>query len=434
MVAVIVVFAITIALMLITILFKPNLKFKKITVSAYWVVALLGAISVIVTNLIGIKEVGAGLLNDSAINPLKILALFLSMTVLSIFLDEVGFFRYFADYTLRKAKTSAKKLFLYLYLTVSVLTVFTSNDIIVLTFTPFICYFAKNSKLNPIPFLMAEFVAANTCSMALIIGNPTNIFLATSSGIDFLSYFKIMLLPTLFGGITAYFILYLLFRRALYAPIEPCFQGVRISNKPLLAIGLVHLIACTVLLIISSYINIEMWLVSSCFAVSLFISTGIYSLVKKVSPREIIKCLKRTPWELIPFVLSMFVFVLALNKYQITSAIGNFLGDRFVILKYGFSSVFFANIINNIPMSVLFSSIVLTLDESLILQGVYATIIGSNIGAFLTPLGALAGIMWLSILKKHDINLSFLKFMAYGVIIAIPTLSAALGGLYLAFL
>ena len=56
----------------------------------------------------------------------------------------------------------------------------------------------------------------------------------------------------------------------------------------------------------------------------------------------------------------------------------------------------------------------------------YATIIGSNVGAFLTPIGALAGIMWMSILKKQEIDFSFLKFMKYGIIIAIPVLIASL--------
>ena len=73
---------------------------------------------------------------------------------------------------------------------VAILTIFTSNDIVILTFTPFICYFSKNAKINPIPYLVAEFAAANTYSMMLIIGNPTNIYLATSASIDFISYFN----------------------------------------------------------------------------------------------------------------------------------------------------------------------------------------------------------------------------------------------------
>jgi arsenical pump membrane protein len=64
-------------------------------------------------------------------------------------------------------------------------------------------------------------------------------------------------------------------------------------------------------------------------------------------------------------------------------------------------------------------------------QAIFASVIGSNIGAFLTPIGALAGIMFSSLLKKYEVKFSFLDFVKYGVLIAIPTISAALLGLFL---
>ena len=132
------------------------------------------------------------------------------MSILSLFLDELGFFRYLANVTLKNSKASQLKLFIYLYITVSVLTVFTSNDVIILSFTPFICYFSKRAKINPIPYLAAEFIAANTWSMALVVGNPTNIYLATAYGINFIDYVKIMIIPTILAGITAFVILFAL--------------------------------------------------------------------------------------------------------------------------------------------------------------------------------------------------------------------------------
>ena len=80
--------------------------------------------------------------NLGSVAPVKILGLFISMTVLSVFLDELGFFKVLANAALKKSGKSTRKLFFLLYTTVSILTFFTSNDIIVLTFTPFICYFA----------------------------------------------------------------------------------------------------------------------------------------------------------------------------------------------------------------------------------------------------------------------------------------------------
>ena len=55
-------------------------------------------------------------------------------------------------------------------------------------------------------------------------------------------------------------------------------------------------------------------------------------------------------------------------------------------------------------------------------NNIYTVIAASNIGAFLTPIGALAGIMWLSLLKKQKLKFSFVSFMEYGSIFAIPAI------------
>ena len=77
-------------------------------------------------------------------------------------------------------------------------------------------------------------------------------------------------------------------------------------------------------------------------------------------------------------------------------------------------------------MSILFSNFPKGLTGACYNQAIYASIVGSNIGAYLTPIGALAGIMWMSILKKQGVDMTFLKFTEYGLIVAIPTLLATL--------
>ena len=151
MISSIIIVGLTCLAMILFVLLKPQLKIGKIAVDSYWIVVLVGAFVIIVSGLVNPSYLFEALTQNSSIYPLKILVLFISMTILSIFLDEVGFFRYLANLTLKKAKSSQMKLFVTLYVVVSILTVFTSNDIIVLTFTPFICYFAKNAKINPLP-------------------------------------------------------------------------------------------------------------------------------------------------------------------------------------------------------------------------------------------------------------------------------------------
>ena len=283
------------------------------------------------------------------------------------------------------------------------------------------------------PYLFGEFVAANTWSMMLIIGNPTNIYLATANGIGFGVYTAHMLLPTLFAGITAFLLLLMIFRKPLSQPISIKEEKPAIRDKGLVIIGLLHLVLCTILLILSSYIGLEMWYITLGFAVSLFLCVTIYKKKKGVKERVLLHTIMRAPWELIPFVLSMFLLVLTLDRYQVTTIISDFFGTDHLVWKYGIASFLAANVMNNIPMSVAFSSIVSHLPEADRLPAAYASIIGSNIGAYFTPLGALAGIMWSGILNKMGIPFSFRKYISYGIRISIPVLIAALAGLLIYF-
>ena len=431
----------TIALSLLTILtmigaslFKPDLKIKKLSINTYWIVPLAGALVLLAAGLITFPEVLAGLSADTPINPLKILALFLSMTLMSIFLDEVGLFRFLASIALKKAKTNQITMFVILYALVSFLTMFTSNDIIILTFTPFICYFAKRAKIDPIPYLFASFVAANTWSMMFIIGNPTNIYLASSHGINFIDYVQVMYLPTILAGFASFGILFLIFRKKLSAPLGEEVESVQIKDKFLLIAGLIALGGCTILLAISNYIGLEMYLITLIFAFVLIAIVLVYKALKRARPSELQTTLRRLPWDLIPFIISMFVIVLALDKHGVTQYLGAFFSDSLPILKYGLSSFFMSNFINNIPMSVLFSSVTSYASDTIALPAVYASIIGSNLGAFLTPIGALAGMMWMGLLKSHEVKITFLRYLKLGVLPSLIALGAALFGLFIVLL
>jgi len=420
--------------LVLTVLTNPSINIGKYHIRIfYWTAPVLGSIALLLFRLLPLPVMWEGLTSSGSINPLKILTLFISMTTLSIYLDEVGFFSYIAGISLKFAKTSQLRLFCVLFLLVSVLTVFTSNDIIILTFTPFICYFSKKAEIDPMPYLFGEFVAANTWSMMLIIGNPTNIYLATANGIGFGTYTAHMLLPTLFAGITAFLLLPMIFRKPLSQPISIKEEKPAIRDKGLVIIGLLHLVFCTILLILSSYIGLEMWYITLGFAVSLFLCVTIYKKKKGVKERVLLHTIMRAPWELIPFVLSMFLLVLTLDRYQVTTIISDFFGTDHLVWKYGIASFLSANVMNNIPMSVAFSSIVSHLPEADRLPAAYASIIGSNIGAYFTPLGALAGIMWSGILNKMGIPFSFRKYISYGIRISIPVLIATLLGLLIYF-
>ena len=87
------------------------------------------------------------------------------------------------------------------------------------------------------------------------------------------------------------------------------------------------------------------------------------------------------------------------------------------IMQFGSMSMFFVEILNHLSVNAT--------------GAVFASVIGSNIGAYLSPIGALAGIMWLKMLHNENIKLNFVDFVKYGVIISIPVLLVALGSLSL---
>ena len=410
-----------------------NLKItvKRVSVPLYLVFAVTGAIFALVFSGIPLSTVLNGLTNKNAVNPLKLLVIFFSLTFLSVFLDEIGFFSYIAVKAVVLAKSSQKKLFTYLYIITSVLTVFTSNDIIILTLTPFIIYFSKNAKINPIPYLISEFVSANTFSLLLLIGNPTNIYLATNYGLDFIGYFTYMFIPAIISGIFAYVVLRIIFIKQLSQEINISYKNNKITDRFLYIIGLTHLTLCIVLIALSGYIDIEMWFICLLFATSLFLFYIMHTIINKNGLGLLKNLIKRLPFELIPFIISMFIIVLAIVNCGLAEKIASILDNDLPILTYGYVSFFTSNLLNNIPMSVLFSELIKTGSVNS-LQRLLATVIGSNIGAYLTPLGALAGIMWVRILKQHEINFSFSKFIGYGIIIALPVMTVALFGLYLA--
>lgn len=414
---------------LLSTLFNLRLRIGKFGLSLYWLIPLVCAIILLAAGGVDAKAVWAQFTSNDEVNPLKILVLFLSMTALSVYLDEIGFFKWLANAVLKKAGASQKKLFFLLYITTSILTIFTSNDVIILTFTPFICYFARNCDIDPIPFIFTEFVAANTYSMFLIIGNPTNIYLATSMKVGFAEYVGVMALPTIFAGLTSLAILYLMFRKKLSVPMNAHESEVTIDNKPCLVIGLVVLCLATIMLAISSYIGVEMWIVSlGAFGIVLVAST-IATLAQKKSLKPIGKTIARLPWQLVPFLLSMFVIVLSLNQCGVTEYLAASLQNADCALTFGTTSALFANLMNNIPMSVLYSQILQSVSAQNLKGAIYASIIGSNLGALLTPIGALAAIMWNSILKTQNVKFTFLDFVKRGFLVGVPALFAAIGGL-----
>jgi arsenical pump membrane protein len=427
-----------------------RLGMRNIRIDTYFFGVLLGPILIVLFGILNVSQILTGLGGVGSLNPFGILLLFLSMVFMSVFLDITGFFEYCARVALQYAKGNGRRLYFSLYLIVSILTIFTSNDIIILTFTPFIYYFSKNAGIDPKPYLIAEFFAANTWSMMLYIGNPTNIVLAAAFNLRFDEYTIWMILPAIAAGLLNMILLYFLFRKKINQPlrhIQRIDPRSAITDPTSTVLGLSMLAGCIVSLVIAPYLGIEMWGISLAFGLALLLLLLFRDLLVAIKKEPFHRAhftvkttIKRMPLSIIPFVLSLFITVEALRMYGITKDLGVFLNNlcgastTATTLVYGVSSAFTANILNNIPMTVAYVPIIQTATGTNILPAVLATTIGSNLGANITPIGALAGIMWMSILRDKEVTLTFKEFVSYGLLITPLTLLICLGILATEFL
>jgi arsenical pump membrane protein len=183
-------------------------------------------------------------------------------------------------------------------------------------------------------------------------------------------------------------------------------------------------------MVLSSYVDLPMWLIAAACCLFLYLTAMSELLLRHRKLSPLTQSLLRAPFDVIPFVLSMFVLVMGMEQVGLTARLSELMLGAGEIWRTGIGSFLAANLVNNIPMSVLFSTVVAPTGTPTI-PALYAAVIGSNVGAFFTPMGALAGIMWMALLRQHGVKLSFGRFVIYGAILSVPTLLAALAGLAL---
>ena len=410
----------TLALMMISLLwFSSATIFGKKT-QLFWIITSLGALLILLLHPQPLLMIESAWFGDGVINPVRILGLFFSFTILAIFLDEVGLIKYLAYLAVHRAGYSQKRLFFIWFWLVAIATTLTANDIVVLTLTPFIIYVARHAKVSPLPYLISQFVSANTWSMLLIIGNPTNIYLASMFQIDFLEYVTVMWLPTILTGLSSLGLLYLIFRRSLTQPLN---RPDMVINPPHSSypLGLLMLGVAIGFMAISQWIGVGMDVLTILSAVLLI----IFMLMFFPKEAHLGNTLGRLPFEMLPFFLSMAILVYTFDFIGWTDQVANWFLTFPSLYSFGISSFFASNLMNNIPMSLWYANMLLGM-EVVDLPAVYASIIGSNIGAILTPVGALAGLMWMSILKSKQVTLSFGQFVLYGITIGPLLLMIAL--------
>ena len=116
-----------------------------------------------------------GIVGTEGVKPYNILILFFSLAYMAISLDVTGILRAAAFWVSNRGGYNGWKLYFYFYIMLTLISILLGNDPVILSGTAFLVYYTEVAELNPTAWIMAEFAAANTASMVLFVGNPTNV-------------------------------------------------------------------------------------------------------------------------------------------------------------------------------------------------------------------------------------------------------------------
>lgn len=448
---------------------------------------VLGALAVValpaLSELVGVGSVtlGAAGLQADLLGHLHVPVLILALAYLSISLDESGIFNWCSLHIMRLGKGDGQRLLVAIFLSVSVITFFTSNDIVILSMTPILVHLGRNARVrNLTPLLMAQFVAANTASMGLYIGNPTNIVIGSAAGVGFLEYAQRMLVPTVIATGTALLVVWLVFGRlsrrnrvpATYAlPDEaaavrwtrPMTIKAALFGGCLVALGVLGN-PWTVAALLDDpdpaavRRGVAMLIVG--VSVSFALAAAAYDAVVDLrrdagrARSAVAARMGRLPVEIVPFFLGFCVLLRGIEEAGLTRLAADRIEDAFRSgpilgsLATGVYGILSVNVLNNIPSTLLFEKLWLgdapgsglevrlaALHPAAADIFVDASLFASNFGANLTFIGALAGLMWLRILRDTTQGdpaaprvPSARDFVVYGLILVpIVTLTTCVG-------
>lgn len=417
---------------------KPKVYLPLVRRSAridYDMAPVIGAV-ILLLFAFGREAVVDGIRGTAFIRPYSILILFMSLAYICRSLDQTGFFDYLALLAARSAGQSGRRLFVYFFLLSSVITLFTSNDIVILTMTPIICYYARSTRSDPVPYLISQFFAANLWSMALYIGNPTNIIVAEAYQIPFLEYARWMGLPTAIAGCATLGLLWLIFRNRIPERVEVPLISPReaLKDREGAVFGATCLSVCVLLLSLSQQISVEIWVIPFTIGLIMLIRDMWVSYAAARNPDGPdghLPTLRMMPWKVVPFLVGHFIMVENLSSSGWISIFAGGLSRAFrkvlaSTIGMGFLSALVSNLVNNQPMTILFTRI--TQDASFATNdlartgSMFAIIVGSNLGANFTFMGSLAGLMWVRICADKGVAITWRQFTRCGLMIMPPVI------------
>lgn len=402
------------------------------------VAATLGALLILLSGSVTFTDLGeiANKVSGAAIT-------IISTMVMAIALESFGFFHWIATKLLLSTKNSGIRLFWLTNLLCFSMTLFLNNDGSILITTPILIMALRYVGLKPhqqIPYLISGAIIATASSAAIGVSNIVNLISLEIIGMDLYLQTAMMFVPATLGLLFLTSLLFLIFFRSLpksipintnqlnyltfsrLHPLQFKQDEARIKQEPkLLILVITFIILVRISLFIASYFGIPVSIVS---VVCSIILLGWRWYVLKISPMDMFK---KTPWHIFIFAFSMYVIIFGLQNIGLTTMLIHYLEPLVsssllhASLIMGTLTAVLSNMFNNHP-ALMIGTLALSemgLDPLTVKTIYLANIIGSDIGSLLLPIGTLASMIWMHILRQHKIKITWKQYIN-ATIITIP--------------